>query len=44
MTAGVLLQRIDTADDFSVLDGVRFEDPRFTVGAKEVPLRVRWNQ
>lgn len=31
-------------DDFSVLDGVRFEDPRFTVGAKEVPLRVRWNQ
>lgn len=29
--------------DFSVLDGVRFEDPRLTVGAKEVPLRVWWS-
>jgi cytochrome P450 len=31
-------------EDFSVLDGVRFEDPRLTVGAKEVPLRVRWSR
>ncbi|MFC3995233.1 cytochrome P450 [Nocardiopsis sediminis] len=28
--------------DFTVLDGVKLEDPRHTIGAKELPLRVRW--